>query len=749
MKKILVLFVFILSFYASQNAKGQYALKKGDAEYNLFNYDLAANYYLKAYKKKKTFRAIFGLANSTFLNGDYEGSEEWHKLLVEYPECTLDMKLQYAEVLKKNGKYAEAKKNYLKYVNLNKGSITEQQQILWLSSCENSLYWLDNPNKAQVSNAGNFNTKYSEWGFVKSDIGSFFSSNRPNIDNIKTDGFLSFDPVFSSSYKKANKYNIFQGSLGGAENLSRLNIDFDLGFKYQMGTICLNKSADELFFTTMEIHKLVLKNNKTVQKPRVQIFSSKLQGGRWSTPVPFFLNNPKEYSVAEPFINSEGNKLYFISDMPGGMGGSDIYVCDLDERGNWSEPLNLKEINTSGEERTPFLDENGNLFFSSTGFVGMGGLDIFVAKRQGNRFSKPYNLGSPLNSPLDDLSFALSGKNSGTIASNRKGGKGDDDIYNFKNLDISQLPDRNSSDYLVKLNPISNQNIEAKSDLANQQGGYNKQGYNLQGYNQQGYNLLGYNQQGYNQQGYNQQGYNQQGYNQQGEYNKQGGYNQSGGYSKQGYNLQGYDRQGYNQLGYNMQGYNMQGYNQEGYNQQGYNKQGGYDKQGGYGKPGGYNQQASSKKVITKKVLIPELYNYSNEEGLSFKADGTEGTSKKAIKVTGYNDIYFAFDSDQLSNLATETLDEFIEYLKLNKYNIIEIKSFSDSRGDDNYNLILSMKRAESVKYYMLKNGIESSRIISKGYGSAYPLNKCAKGVYCTEAQHQINRRIEFQIIRN
>lgn len=117
--------------------------------------------------------------------------------------------------------------------------------------------------------------------------------------------------------------------------------------------------------------------------------------------------------------------------MPGGKGGVDLYVSTKGKTGEWGPPVNLKEINTEGNERSPFFDLANNFYFSSDGYVGMGGLDVYVSMVKKGLISQPINVGYPLNSPQDDFTLVFDTDSSGYFTSNRFNGIGDDDIYRF------------------------------------------------------------------------------------------------------------------------------------------------------------------------------------------------------------------------------------------------------------------------------------------------------------------------------
>ena len=132
------------------------------------------------------------------------------------------------------------------------------------------------------------------------------------------------------------------------------------------------------------------------------MYTSELRGGEWTEAeeVPF---NNENYSVGQPALSPDGKRLYFVSDMPGSIGGTDIFVVDVLEDGSFSQPKNLgPTINTSGREMFPFVTEE-KLYFASDGHLGLGGLDIFESELTIDGFKEPYNLGKPINSNRDDF----------------------------------------------------------------------------------------------------------------------------------------------------------------------------------------------------------------------------------------------------------------------------------------------------------------------------------------------------------
>lgn len=214
--------------------------------------------------------------------------------------------------------------------------------------------------------------------------------------------------------------------------------DKSLNRKMHDGPASFSKDGNIMAFTQ---NNYDLKRKELVV--RIQICFTTFKDEKWSTPEPFVLNS-KEYSVGHPCLTSDGNTMYFTSDMPGGFGGTDIYRISKDAAGAWGKAENLgNKINTEGDELFPFFEEkNGVLFFASNGRFGLGGLDIFIAVMQGYQVGTVRNAGYPLNTAYDDFSVIVNDKlKTGYFSSNRTGGSGDDDIYSvdlLKGIDIGK-----------------------------------------------------------------------------------------------------------------------------------------------------------------------------------------------------------------------------------------------------------------------------------------------------------------------
>lgn len=210
------------------------------------------------------------------------------------------------------------------------------------------------------------------------------------------------------------------GYLTGAEVFAP-----ELLSKYHEGPLTFDRENKTIYFSRNNSQKARIK------KRRMQIFSAEKSGTEWINPEPLPFNDEK-YETMHPTVSPDGDALYFASDREGGQGGMDIWVAYKDGK-SWSEPINLgTEINSSDDDVFPFIASDGTLYFSSKGHPGQGGLDIFYSKKNMEVWAAPVNLETPFNTPEDDFGLIIDRDNkNGYFSSNRKDGLGKDDIYSF------------------------------------------------------------------------------------------------------------------------------------------------------------------------------------------------------------------------------------------------------------------------------------------------------------------------------
>ena len=427
-------FAFTLTVVlASQTAKAQFVLVEADEQFNLLNYNKAITLYTEAYQKKPTLHAMQRLATAYRLNNDYVQAESWYAMLTKTNGAKAEDFLYYGNALRNNSKYNEAKVQYQKYVSLSRADVATQN--LLMLSCDSAMSWMKKPVAVVIKNELALNSATADWGATFGQNSVVFTSDRTNDlvkDQLrKNKPFLKFDES-----NQAPDKNIYGWTGNGYLRLytkdAKDNValfPFDAGSDYHVGAATFTANGNEMFFTLTKIPAHVERENGVPKTVKVELFSAKKEAdGNWGKPVSFRYNNVNQYSVGDPFITKDGKTLYFVSDMPGGKGKTDIYYVTRYDDGSWSNATNMLELNTAGAERTPFLDNEGNLYFSTDGRIGMGGLDIFKLSK-GN--SVPVNLRYPINSPQDDFSFITKDSKEAMLASDRLGGKGSDDIYSL------------------------------------------------------------------------------------------------------------------------------------------------------------------------------------------------------------------------------------------------------------------------------------------------------------------------------
>ncbi|WP_443943535.1 OmpA family protein [Pedobacter sp. AW1-32] len=476
MKKILIAAFVIGSF--SLSASAQYAMKEADKQYELFNYAKAIDLYEQAYKKKASLHAAERLANAYSLNNNYLQAESWYAIASKMSGSNPENILGYARSLQNNSKYVEAKVEYQNYIDLKK-DISEKQQNVWLSSCDSAIKWMAHPKLLEITNFSALNSPQSDWGAVEFEDGIVFTSDRANTTLSGGDSrpFLKFDGVKEPNQRlygwTGNGYlKLYYKSKNDSLKLFPLAA----GTNYHVGSASFTADGKTMYFTLTKIPERLEKQKGKPITVNVEIYSStKDQDGVWREPVSFPYNNVNEYSLGDPFITRDGQSIYFASNMPGGKGGTDIYVSEKTDAGEWGKPINLKEINSEGNERSPAFDSKNNFYFSSDGRVGMGGLDVYRALRQSGNIGVIENMGYPFNSPQDDFAFSFSEK-AGTVylSSNRSNGSGNDDIYELDQKQIlsfkleGRIFDRKStqplSNAIVTLAKVNGTSIKTISD---------------------------------------------------------------------------------------------------------------------------------------------------------------------------------------------------------------------------------------------------------------------------------------------
>jgi outer membrane protein OmpA-like peptidoglycan-associated protein len=485
----------------------------------------------------------------------------------------------------------------------------------------------------------------------------------------------------------------------------------------------------------------------------LKIFKCTFDGEKWSEEANFNYNSD-EYSVGHPALSADGKTLYFVSDMPGGVGGTDMWKVAVNDDGSYGTPVNLgTSINTEGNEMFPFIHPTGMLFFSSNGLAGLGGLDVFAASPQGDSFSAPFNLGMPLNSAADDFAFILDQEqNFGYVSSNRAGGKGSDDIYSVKVTTpikpgyrvegiaydkTTGLPLANAMISLKDKSGSIIKTIETGSDGSYVFNVEQGQEYSLEGKKTDYYDDL--------------------------QKVNTSSLNPNNSVLKKDLKLE--MDPGLQIIGLVLDkatGKPIEGAKVK------------VVKAGTQGTFGEFTTDAAGK--LGKPVegmKVGDAYEYIinvEKEGYLNEMKRVPGTVTKGKniefrvdmnkleiggdlgKMVAINPIYFDKDKDFIRPDAAVELDKIVAVMKEYPNMVIELGSHTDCRASKSYNEKLSDRRAKSSAAYIISKGVDKSRIYGKGYGESELVNDCAcegnKKSTCSEEEHQLNRRTIFKIVK-
>lgn len=400
-------------------------------------YKKASEAYTNLYNRgNESYNIISRIADSYYFNSKTQEAEQWYKTLGEKYSLKEEHLFRYAHALKGNKKYTQADSiiNKLKKINNDNRTVKEL---------------LNNPNyysvfktiKKDLNSFENLsvNSKYSDFGGFIFNEQLYFASSRPS-DNTNTVYKWNEQPFL----------NLYKGNLvisGKGTKKEAINVKDAVTYnfvktKFHESNTVFTKDGKTMYFTRDNFNN-GKKRTSIDKKMRLKLYRSILVDGKWSeiTELPF---NSDEYSTGHPALSPDEKTLYFVSDRPGGFGATDIYKVSIDQNGNFGSPVNLGEtINTKGREMFPYVSADNTLYLSSDGHLGLGGLDTFESLIfEDGSLGKVENLQAPFNSSLDDFGFYIDIENKrGFISSNRKGGKGDDDIYSFVLTNPKRRPD--------------------------------------------------------------------------------------------------------------------------------------------------------------------------------------------------------------------------------------------------------------------------------------------------------------------
>jgi outer membrane protein OmpA-like peptidoglycan-associated protein len=354
----------------------------------------------------------------------------------------------YGEALRQLEQYDAAKQQYALFTTTNGDSLTLKD--IALRGCDSAMVWSKQGVPVQLKPVKELNTYGSDLvsGVVQKGLLLMSNGYRSMALNGGSQSNPPIDKRTEQPYYKAYVYQQYSG--GNSDMFLEELAPALLGkYNYHIGPVCLNSTEDTLYATiNLQGRGVTVNGRGPVNGVReLQIYQSVKKNGKWETPVLIPGINVAGYSSSHAVLSTGGDVLYFVSDRPGGQGQTDLWYSEKQADGSWGAPVNCgSQVNTVAAETFPTVNEEGILYFSSRGFPGMGGYDIYRVKGGKSAWETPENMKVPFNSGADDIGLILKRNGyEGYLASNKQGGIGKDDIYYFSDPDYFNRIDRNGN----------------------------------------------------------------------------------------------------------------------------------------------------------------------------------------------------------------------------------------------------------------------------------------------------------------
>ena len=678
-------------------------LRRADAYFERAFYAKAIPFYEKVNSKTRITKVIENLATCYYNIGDLKSSARLYGYLVNSKRGnkTEENLFKYIQALKASGNYKDANSVMREY-------LLEEEGQLALNNFDKNVKTQENiiaiGNRYKLKNLA-LNTKNSEFGMVQYENLLVYATAKKETHKRN---------IFSGYYGWNNQpfldiYTIHKDSLGLGNTVSK-SISKTINTKLHEGTATFSKDLKTMYFTRNNYMKgKEIKDNKLVTHLKLYKAEFIDSINTWGNiaALPF---NGDHFSVEHPAISHDEKRLYFASDMPGTLGAFDLFYVDIKSDGTYGDPINLGDkINTKHREQFPFIATNGDLYFSSNGHFGFGGLDVFWSKLKGENFQKPDNLGLPLNSGYDDFAYYTDKTlKTGYVSSNRIKGKGSDDIYSFKELkpliieDCKQyitgiITDKETKEPIlnatVTFTLISEKNKEHISTFLTKVDGIFKDTINCEitilvkatanGYLDAERKIMINNQR-----------------------------NTKNDASLALVSLASVNKK----------------------------------------------EQEAKEKEIKRQQELELKKQLKEKEKLRIEAENKKKQFEHIIALEPHikwkedkliietENINFDYKLWYIRKDAKKVLQPVVDLMRKYPKMLIEIESHTDIRGNHAYNQDLSQKRATSTKAYLISKNINANRLTAVGYGESFPIEHCESEEACSEEEHELNRRSEFVI---
>ncbi|RUA19636.1 MAG: flagellar motor protein MotB [Flavobacteriia bacterium] len=444
-------------------------MERADQQYKEYSFSPAIDIYKKVLDRGYVSSDLLKrLGNSYYFNAKYTEAAAIYKRMEEtYPdEMEVEDIFRYAQSLKTLGNYEEASRLMAEF---------KQMTSVDLDIDEDYMAKIEKNSGRYTVKQFDYNSKYSDFAASYYEKGLIFASDR-DTGNLAR---------YRHTWNSRDFLDLYKVDVDSVSSGKAVKLEGEVNTRLHESTSVVSKDGQTMYFTRNNF----MDGRKGKDEEgiiRLKIYSAENINGMWTniTELPF---NSDSYSVAHPMLSPDGKRLYFVSDMPGSLGESDIFMTEIIGDGTYGPIVNLgKNINTMARETFPFITKDGVLYFSSDGHQGLGGLDIFATKIAFDEYDQPVvNVGRPINGPNDDFSFIYDIANkSGYFSSNREGGMGDDDIYQFVEneplvLDCIQevtgtVRDRISNEVLAGATVvvIDEENREVSSTITDSNGNY-------------------------------------------------------------------------------------------------------------------------------------------------------------------------------------------------------------------------------------------------------------------------------------
>jgi outer membrane protein OmpA-like peptidoglycan-associated protein/tetratricopeptide (TPR) repeat protein len=657
--------------------------------------------------------------------GNTVEAERWYSIVVKFLNRDPSDLYNYAQALKSNGRYDEAEEWMDQYLRTIDPQGTTRSNISGFAK-----KFIQDQDRFKIRSVS-LNSSFSDFGTAW--LGSdkvMFSSSRKDPVGIERRAAWNDQPFLDLYIADVN---------GDGDLMNARPLPGKVNSKLHEGPATAATDGDVIWFTRNNYFKG--RSQKSQQGiSRLSIFKAYEQMGQY-TGIEQFLYNNSEISIGHPALSPDGKSLYFVSDMPGGFGGTDIYVCH-EQNGQWGEPRNLGgAVNTAYHESFPFISNDGTLYFSSNGHPGLGGHDVFAAAPANKGgFRAAMNVGAPVNSSKDDFSFIIDKEGrKGFFSSNRPGGMGDDDIYGFemlRPLEESYLVTGVVMDKETD-SPVVAAEVElldeSKKVIATAQTDNNGE-YAFPVEKQRAYRVVA----------------------------RMPGRHEAQGHlstqnieqdqivtrdltfiSDEGILLRGAVREkGTIQFipemtvsVVNLSSFYSESHRTDESGDFHFRIQGNEEFEVHFEKEGYFSQTVP----LSTNGMKQGILDLNDVRDLSFEPVAIG-------KTIPLKHVRFGEGKPVLDPVAKTELDLLVERMLVNPTLLIEIAVHSDTRGNATEKQKQTQKQADVIAEYLFKNGVPKERVAAKGYGGSQPLNHCTSGTDCTDAEHAENRRVEYKI---